>query len=461
MSLYLWSAVLTLAGPPIAAQQPPEGVSPDRGSGRLPGPGQTAEVDPFVQGAQLEREHLIGAVLERNPGLEAARQAWRAALERYPQAVSLGDPMVGYGLAPLSLGSRDVRYGQEARFGQLVPFPGKLKLRGQVAQAEAEAAQWDYETARLELATLASLLFDDYYVVHRALEINAEHLRLLGEFQRIATAQYVAGTAAQQDPLQAEVEVAHLLHREVVLDTEREVLVARLNALLHRRPGAPLPPPPAELLPASDPLAPVESLEEDAVAVRPELRTLAAEIRGLGAAVALQKREFYPDFEPMTSYNSMWGDSEHRFMVGLEVNLPIRRSRRRAAVAEAEARLAQAVSERQRMEDEVRSEVRQAYVRDREARHIVELYESRLLPASHDQIRAALAGFKTARNSFLALIEAERNERQVQLRYHEVLADLYRSGAELERAMGRMPGMAVVAGDGPEGAAPRQRGKSQ
>lgn len=397
--------------------------------------------DPFSTLTRLERQALVRAVLERNPTLEAARQAWQAALEQEPQVTSLADPMLSYSVAPLSIGASDVRYGQIVQFSQALPYPGKRRLRGEVARAEAEVARLNYEGVRLQLATLASLLFDDYYFVHRSREINDEHVGLLADFQRIATAMYSAGTAAQQDPIQAEVELAHLLHREVVLGTSRETVAAQINALLHRRPEAELPPPPLSLaLPEIGELDP-QRLQEAALAARPEIRAREAVIEAREADLRFQRLEFYPDFQAMTSFNSMWGNTEHRWMVGVGINLPIRRDRIRAGVAEAQARLRAAESQRLELEDAIRAQVQTAYDRLQEAEHIVELFRSRLLPAAGDQVRAALAGFETARNSFLALIEAERNQRTVALGYQGALTDYYRRRTELERALGRIPGL--------------------
>lgn len=398
--------------------------------------------DPLSELDRLDRATLVRAVLERSPTIEAARQAWQAALEREPQVTSLDDPRLSYGVAPLSIGSGEARFGQVVRFSQPLPYPGKLRLRGEVARAEAEAARLNYEGVRLQLATLASLFFDDYYYVHRALEINDEHLELLGDFQRIATVQYSAGTAAQQDPIQAEVELAQLLHREVVLSTSRETVAAQINALLHRRPGAELPPPPDLLEPLdADELDPV-ALQEQALAARPELRSREAVIEAREANLRLQRLEFYPDFAATTSFNSMWGESDFRWTIGIGIRLPIRRDRIRAGVAEAQARLRSAQSERLELEDTIRAQVQIAYDRLQEAEHVVELFRSRLLPAAGDQVRAALAGFETARNSFLALIEAERNQRTVTLGYQQSLSDYYRRRAELDRALGRIPGLA-------------------
>jgi outer membrane protein, heavy metal efflux system len=419
--LLLQVAALELSSGPLLAQEPPR--------------------DPLSELDRLDHDTLIRAVVERNPTIEAARQAWQAALEREPQVRSLDDPMVSYSVAPLSIGVDDVRYGQSIVFAQRLPYPGKLHLRGEVARAEAESTRHDYEAVRLQLATVASLLFDDYYFVARALEINAEHIGLLKDFQRVATARYAAGLAAQQDPLQAEVEVAHLLHRDVVLRTNQRTIAAQLNALLHRPPERSLPPPPSELAAPAPRELDRSSQTDEALAERPELQARLAEIEAREEAIRLRERDFYPDFEATTSFNSMWGNSEHRWMVGVGINLPIRRDRLRAASAEAAAALKQAQSERAALEDTIRTEVYVARERLVEAEHVVELYRSRLLPASGDQIRAARAGFETGQNSFLALIEAERNQRTVALDYEQALAEYHSSLARLDRALGRIPGL--------------------
>jgi len=199
----------------------------------------------FAGATTLDRAALVEAVLARNPDVESARQAWRAALAEYPQAGSLDDPMLSYGIAPLSL-SGDMRVGQRVELSQKIPWPGKRRLAGEVALAEAEAAKGELEEVRLELALMASNLYDDLYVAARSIEINEQHQELLQQFKKAAEAQYVAGRASQQDPLQAEVELAHLEHDRILLEAERGGIVAQLNGLLQRDPSAPLPPPPAE-----------------------------------------------------------------------------------------------------------------------------------------------------------------------------------------------------------------------
>ncbi len=398
--------------------------------------------DPLMEHAVLERAVLIEAVLDRNPSLEAARQAWAAALAGISQASSLEDPMATYSLAPLSIAS-DARFGHVFQVGQRFPSPGTLHLRGEAAESVASAAQYRIVELRQRLATAASLLFDDYWLVARAQSITDEHIDLLESFQRIATSRYATGLAPQQAPIQAEVEAAHLLHRRVVLRTEHRKLVARLNALLHRRAAAPLPPAPTRLdiEPLEARVLAVEPAEvaEVAESYRPEVAARQAEVEVLRARVALENLRLKPDFEAMASYNSMWGTTEHQWMVGVGLRLPVWRKQLRASVAASEARLAAGESDLVALSDTVAAEVEVALAAVEEAGHVVRLYRNRVLPAARDQVAAARAGFETGEGSMLGLIDAERSLLAAELSHEEAVVGVASARAELDRALGRMP----------------------
>lgn len=402
-------------------------------------PAAAQEADLFSGTTVLERDALLAAVAARNPDLQAARQAWEAAQARAPQERALDNPMVLYGLAPLSVASDEVPFGHSIEVRQPLPWPGRRQARGAVAEAEAEAALQDSRELLLQLTAEASRMYDDWYLVHRALEVNDQHRGLLETFRDVAAARYAAGLAPQQDPIQAEVEAAKLLQEREDLEAERRVTRARLNALLHRRPELELPPPPARL-PEPAPLdrAPAD-LQEAAVTARPELAGLDAMIRVREAGRALARLEDRPDLEVMGSYNSMWMDAEHRWMAGVAVGLPLRKEKIAAARTEAETRLAAARTEREAAETRIRAEVQEAADRYAAALRQLALHRDRVLPATRDQIRAARAGFESG-GSFLALIEAERNLRDAELREHTILTEIWRRRAALERAVGTAQG---------------------
>jgi outer membrane protein TolC len=394
----------------------------------------------FANAKELDRGALVAAVLARNPSVAAAREGLRAALAEIPQATTLEDPMVGYELAPLSVIGA-VPFGQVISIRQKLPFPGKRRLAGEAALAMAEAEAAEIDVVRLELAQMASELFDDYYVAARALEINAHHRVLYEQMKKSAEAQYVAGRAAQQDPIQAEVQLARLERERITLEAERDQIIARFNGLLHRAAWMALPPPPADIELAEAPTGTSAELQELALRRRPQREAANARILAARARIAVAERAYYPDFELMGSYNSMWDMPEHRWMLGVMIDVPIQRGRRRAAVEQAEAQTARARFEDERLVDEICVDVDRAHRRVLEAAALVDVHEKKLVPAARAQVDAARAGFTSAQNSFVAVVQAQENLREGELELATARAELSRRRAALARAVGFIPGL--------------------
>lgn len=406
------------------------------------GPIASAADDRVLTGPVLERPAYVQAVLRRNRSIESARQAWRAALGRARQSGSFDDPRVTIDAAPLSIGSSTARFGWDATVSQHLPWPGKLALDEAVSHAEADAAKSDFEASRRELALTASLLFDQYFVDVRSIEINAHHVELMRSMQAAATAQFESGRGSAQDPLQAEFELTHMEHDTVILASERDVTVAQMNELLHREPEAPLPPPPEELpMPSAPDVRDPHRLEAEAVEKRPDILAAREHARAEVARGDRASREYLPDVTVSTSFNSMWDTPEHRWMVGLDFNLPVQTGRRGGAVDEARAMRAEYEADAARMSDAARTQVVVALKQLEESEHVLHLFAQRLLPVARDEVDAARAAFTASRTPFVAVVDAEKNLRGVELEQEIAFADRDRRLAELDRALGRMPGL--------------------
>jgi outer membrane protein TolC len=368
--------------------------------------------NPFAGQAQLSIDQLVAEVLSRNPTLAQMTAASQAAAARYPQVISLEDPMLGTMLAPASIGSNSVEFGYRVEVSQKYPFPGKRDLRGQNALAEASAADNDLADMRLQLVESAKDGFYEYFLVQRALAVNEESLRLLKEFRRVAQERYeTVKTAAEQDVFQADVEIGKQQQRGLILERMRKVAIARLNTLMHLPPEAPLPPPP-EKAPALEGLPAAASFRSQALAQRPDLRALEDRLRAEQAALELAQKEFYPDFEATAAYDTIMGNGPTRDLagqVGVRINLPVRKARRYGAVAEAEARVAQRRAELDKLTDQLNFQVHDAYERVFESEKTVQLYEKTILPAARKNIEAARSAYETGKIPFLSLVEAERS----------------------------------------------------
>lgn len=393
--------------------------------------------DPFAGREELLLDELVAAVKVRNPSLQAAAAAWNAAANKYPQAVALDDPMFQSMYAPRSYsGDSNVQASHYFGVAQKLPWPGKRELRGNQANWEATAASFDAGEAQLRITEAARIAFFDYFLNQRERELNAASREALSRFRDVARAKYEANQVTQQDVLQADVELAQFEQRQIELHQEQIVAIARINTLLHRRPDHPLPAPP-RVLAISDNLPPVESLREWAVERRPELQALAARVQAEQSAAALACKEFYPDFEIMGRYDRFWIDREQQPQLGLNMNIPLNQSKRHAAVQEALWRVHKMQAEYDQAADSIRGEVQSAYARVQGSRRKIEVFESKILPAANDNLRAAQSGYEAGTVDFLRLIEAQRQILDLRERYQTALADYHRRAAELERAVGQ------------------------
>jgi cobalt-zinc-cadmium efflux system outer membrane protein len=393
----------------------------------------------FASERQLSPDRLIAEVEARNPSLQAMAHAWRAAAQRYPQAVSLDDPMFMTMMAPASFGSNQVESAYILQGSQKLPWFGKRQTRGQQVQAEAGAAFQDVQDTRLQIVQVTRLAFYDYYLAERQLEINERNRQSAQEFRDSAQVKYENNQVEQQDVVQADVELTGIRRRKIELERMRRVSVARINVLLLRTPDEPLPPSPNSLAPEFE-VPPADSLRQTAMGRRPDLAALAARVRSEEAAVDLALKQYYPDAEFFGRYDTFWQpastQSDLRGQVGVNMNVPIYRGRLNAAVREAQFRLSQRRAEYQQRLVEIQYEVQAAYEQVEEARQTVELYTTQYTPFAEQNLALARANYDVGKTTYLSLVMAQRQLFTVRETYEQTLTDFYRRIADLERAIG-------------------------
>jgi outer membrane protein TolC len=467
LSLSLGCASLPSSEPPVsqASSAPTETIQrvafeqPPSSGDTLPEPHRIEDPSPnvpFAGSKELSVEAVVAQVLARNPSLAQMTAAWKAAQARYPQVTSLDDPLFGGTVAPASLGDNANGNTSGYRFEvfQRYPFPGKRRLRGEKALAEAHAVGRDVENTRVQLVESAREAFYDYYLASRALEINEEGLKLLREFRQDAETRYKTGRGPQQDVTQAGVEIGRQRQRLLTLQRMRQVAVARINTLMHLPPASPLPPPPKELAVPRE-LPEAQQMLATALNQRLDLLALKDRIVAAEAAVKLAQREYYPDFDAMAAYDNFWTQGTLRPQIALRINLPVRQARRDAALAEAKARLAELHAEYDRQTDVVGYEVQQVYEQLRESYETVRLFEGDVLPAARANLESAQAAYTVGKGPLSSLIAAERDVVNLRDQYYEALTELFRRRTVLERSLSGSPPAAPIP------TPPRQPGPGQ
>ena len=229
LGFFLLASLLALPAP---AQESPttQDVAPQVGP--------TATVDQSPSSQALTLEEVVSEALAKNPGVQSALHTVNAQQHKIPQAKSLADPMVSVGwngnLAPFSVQEGDPSSYRGISVSQQLPYPGKLKLRGQIAAKDVDAAQWDYEAVRRRVVAEVKAAYYDYFFYDKALQITRKDKDLLQKLSSISEARYRVGKGMQQDVLRSQVEISLLLQRITVLEQQRATAQARLNTFMAR-----------------------------------------------------------------------------------------------------------------------------------------------------------------------------------------------------------------------------------
>ncbi|WP_197023742.1 TolC family protein [Microbulbifer sp. HZ11] len=385
---------------------------------------------------------LAAWALEANPGLASAAARAEAAAFRIDPAGSLDDPMLGYAAAPNTADSpRGLQ--QKLDFSQKIPWPGTLAAREAAARHQALAAERDLDALRLQVIAQAKAAYAEWRYIDRALTIHHRTQSLLDELISAAQTRYAAGRALKQDVLQAKVERADLDNQLLRLQQLRTSVRARINALLNRAADAPLPPA-APFSPPAPPL-PLATLSEQALAQHPELARLDAQIAAAESRITLAEKAFYPDFQLGAGYNELWDAADKRAVVGISINLPLDRSKRRAELGRTRAELQSAEWSLADRRAALLADLSRAHAEVVEAQSSVALHQRELLPLAEDYLAAALADYRAGSGAFLNVITAEQRLLATELSAARARADYTRRLAELERWSGNAAQVSSIA----------------
>src|SRR6516164_3596102 len=189
---------------------------------------------------------LIREALARNPEVLAAQKRYQAARQRPSQENSLPDPTLSLGYSsnggPLPGQGLGVEPTSNVGFmvSQEIPYPGKRKLRGNIAAKEADAEFQQYLAIQLNVRSRVTQAFHRLYHAYAVLGILSEGKELLSEVIRVSEARYSAGKAAQQDVLKAQTQLSILEARIAEKQQDRDTSQAEIISLLNRKPGTPV-----------------------------------------------------------------------------------------------------------------------------------------------------------------------------------------------------------------------------
>jgi cobalt-zinc-cadmium efflux system outer membrane protein len=384
---------------------------------------------------------LLDEAAQNNPDVLAARRGWQAATQVSSQVSTLPDPQVT--VQHFSVGSpRPFAGFSNSDFAYIglgvsqdLPYPGKLKLKGEAAENEAGVARLKVDSVRRSIQQQVKEAYYQLAYIQATLDVFERNGKLLEQIEKIADARYRVGQGSQQDVLKAQLERTKLLrevtHHHAVMDTQQ----ALLRKLLNRPPGSP----DVETEPSVE--TPLLQTVEDLLAkVREESPEVASQqqmIHRQSLQVELARKDRYPDFNVQYAWQHTGEQFRDYYLLSFSVRLPIYRSRK--LNPEMNQAVEQLNQSKREYESQVQSsyfDVRHQYIAAQTASQMLKIYREGLIPQALATYQSGLAAYQTGRLDFESLMAAFLDVLNFDAEYWSTLAEHETALARIEQLTG-------------------------
>lgn len=383
---------------------------------------------------RLVLDSLIEELTRQNPEMKAAQERWEAAKAVVPQVQTLPDPTLQVGYQSMPMLPPAVQ-GPVYGVGQAIPFPGKLRLRGEVAGRDADRIEQEYHATRLRLIARLKEFYFDLHFVRKAIEVVETNKILLTQFEKTAKSRYAVGQAAQQDVFRAQVEISRVLDRLAVLEQQKESLHAAINRLLNRPPAGPLGTP--QEIQVTMLTLPLPELSQRAEEFSPILQASAKGVERGEQAVALARREYYPDFDltALGTRNDNVNINGYQVLLGIRIPLYYT-TKQRQGVRQAQADLSGARESLTNTRQDLLFRVKDDFVQTQRAERLVTILRDAIIPQATKALQASQAGYGVGKVDFLTLLNSLLTLQDSELEMHGEMAAHEKALARLEEVTG-------------------------
>ncbi|MBS0606386.1 MAG: TolC family protein [Verrucomicrobia bacterium] len=399
--------------------------------------GQLFSEEDFLNQHSLQLDALVKEVLERNPDLEAAKERIRAAAEVIPRVQVIDDPEFKFTSDYNNFKSKsDWLPMLQYQISQTFPFPGKLGLKGKVAEEILKQFQSQETITRRDLILQSKSLYFQLVLNDLSFQINRNNRDVVENIVNASMSLYRSGIAGFEEVSKAQAELQILDEQLLAIDADRIFITSMLNAILNRAPNSPLGQPVQEFSHSLD--FSYEELESIAIQNRPELEGLQAMVSEQEMMAKLAKRNYFPDVTISAGYEQMTNNlSDNAWVASIGFKIPLWAGRRQGReVREAKARASANISALKGMEANIRGQIQAILGKLKANDERILLYDTGLLPKIQETLKAAESSYRAGKGGFLVLLDTRRQFQEISLEYERVRIEKEVLLAELERAVG-------------------------
>ncbi len=408
------------------------------------GSGDNKEFAPEGNKESTSLKSLVDEALSNNPEIKAARARWEASTKRPSQVSSLPNPTIGVSYTNVSFDKLTLGKDDFSQVGvsasQEFPFPGKLSLKGKIAEEEANVERQSLDaTTRKVLADLKEAYYD-WYLVNKSIEITQKNKGLIEKFLNITESKYKVGKGIQQDVIRAQLEVSGFIERLELLNQKEEIVESRIRTILNRPPDSPLGKP--EEVKKSELKLSLDELYKLTESESPLLRAKKNLIERSNQSLKLAKKEYFPDFvAEFDWFNRGKFTNEGPFAdmwqvkVGFVVPLYFWR-KEKFGVEEAVSQLQEMKEDYNNASLNLSFNVKDKYITAKTSEKLLDLYLKGIIPQANLSLNSAIAGYEVGNVNFLTLLDSIATLFNFELAYYTQLAEYQKALARIEENIG-------------------------
>jgi outer membrane protein, heavy metal efflux system len=327
---------------------------------------------------------------------------------------------------------QEVMSGVGVSFSQAIPFPGKLRLKGEIAEKTFERQKEVRNAVVLGVLKDVKIAYFELYALHKSIAILREQKALLEKALELTETKYAVGSGVQSDVLKAKVEISRMDEMITPMTEMITSLEARINLLLDFPEDRPLGVPQdqgVENLPVS-----LEEIKKAAAENSPIVKEASLMVEEGGKMVDLSRKELSPNFVIGAGWEFKGQlPSMYEVMVGFEIPL-YRKTKQSKMLEESLARLESSKSGLISMKNDVTFMVTEDYLKARSAESLIKLYKEKIIPQASLTVESSLASYQVNKTDFLALLSDINTHFSYQMAYYRELVELWSSIARLEES---------------------------
>ncbi len=380
---------------------------------------------------------------QRNPRIQAARANWKSAIEKIPQASSYPEPMVSFTHYFKEVETRVGPQKQAFSVSQKIPFPGKLSLKGSMAEIEAEIQRLKTEETIRNVLADTKIAYAELFYIRRIRRLYQKQKELIERYLAFAAKEHGKGKVKAFELFKAQSFLAQIGYEEIVLQEMEISQTQILLSLLNLSPGQNLGK--IEAPPFSELKTTLKEFIDFGEKGNEELAMALNRVRKAQVAYTLSKMVYLPDFQVGGKWINTGkalvntpDNGKDPLMITVGMNLPIWFPKNMSAVSEAYSKLERNKQIFLGVKQRLRAQIAKVYFNMTNSERLVKLYSNQLIPQARQAMVSAERSYREGITGFAGVLETTSVWLNFQLAYFRALVDYFQHRATMEKLIGRV-----------------------